>query len=603
MEQREQMNIVITGHVDHGKSTVIGRLLADTGSLPDGKLEKVRRDCERNSKPFEYAFLLDALKDEQSQGITIDAARVFFKSVKRDYIIMDAPGHIEFLKNMVTGAARAEAAFLVIDAEEGVQENSRRHGYILSMLGIRQLCVVVNKMDLVDYSKKVYNQVIRKYSKFLKNIDIEGVTFIPVSGREGDNISTLSEKMSWWQGDTVLSLLDKFRKQDTRENLPFRLPVQDVYKFTQQGDSRRIIAGTVETGRLNKDDELIFYPSGKKSLVHRLESFIGEAPDSAAPGEAVGFTMTEQIYAKRGNLVARAGEPQPSVGRVLRVNLFWLGRKPLEMGKEYILKVGTDRVKVQLFDTIRVIDASSLSTDSMKKRVERHDVADCVLTTQRAIAFDQVDVLPQTSRFVIVDDFEIAGGGIIRELIRDNLAEERERIQSMNQHWETGNVSMHERKKRFGHKAHLVLISGEDGSFKHDVAKALERRLFDKKYQVLYLGFHREEGSAVDFGDSRRKKKLTAHQREELLQQMSEAARVSLQAGIIFILTASELTQDEQEKIRMAVAPEKQSSYWLGEQISTDIIPDFHVKDTTEAASLAERMEEELKKRKIIGTT
>jgi len=603
MKQRQQMNIVITGHVDHGKSTVIGRLLADTHSLPDGKLDKVRRDCERNSKPFEYAFLLDALKDEQSQGITIDAARVFFKSSKRDYIIMDAPGHIEFLKNMVTGASRAEAAFLVIDAEEGVQENSRRHGYILSMLGIRQLCVVVNKMDLVDYSKKIYNQVVRKYSKFLKNIDIDGVTFIPVSGREGDNIVSLSEKMPWWQGDTVLSLLDKFRKQDTRENLPFRLPVQDVYKFTRQGDSRRIIAGTIETGRLNHDDELIFYPSGKKSKVQRIESFIGDAPESAVPGEAVGFTMTEQIYAKRGNLIARVGETQPSVGRVLRVNLFWLGRKPLQAGKEYILKVGTDRVKVQLFDTIRVIDASSLSTDSMKKKVERHDVADCVLTTQREVAFDQVDVLPQTSRFVIVDDYEIAGGGIIREVIRDNLAEERERIQSMNQHWETGSVSVSERRKRFGHKAHMIVISGEEGAVKHDLAKTLERRLFDRHIHVLYLGFHREETPSGDFGDSRRKKKLTTHQREELLQKMSEAARVSLQGGMIFILTASELTHEELEKLRISVAPDKVSSYWLGEAISTDIKPDFHVKDLSGIPSLVERMEEELKKRKIIGTT
>ena len=159
-KQRQQMNIVFTGHVDHGKSTVVGRLLADTGSLPEGKLEQIRRDCERNSKPFEYAFLLDALKDEQSQGITIDAARVFFQSDKRDYIIIDAPGHIEFLKNMITGAARAEAAFLVIDADEGIQENSRRHGYLLAMLGIRQVCVIVNKMDLVDYSQTVYNRIV-----------------------------------------------------------------------------------------------------------------------------------------------------------------------------------------------------------------------------------------------------------------------------------------------------------------------------------------------------------------------------------------------------------------------------------------------------------
>src|SRR6187397_557377 len=177
----ERMHIVVTGHVDHGKSTVIGRLLADTGSLPQGKLEAVRATCERNAKPFEYAFLLDALKDEQVQGITIDSARVFFKTARRNYIILDAPGHIEFLKNMITGASRAEAALLVIDAHEGIQENSRRHGYMMSLLGIRQLAVVVNKMDLVDWDPGVFQGIVKDYGAFLKQVGIEPACFIPVS--------------------------------------------------------------------------------------------------------------------------------------------------------------------------------------------------------------------------------------------------------------------------------------------------------------------------------------------------------------------------------------------------------------------------------------
>ena len=188
----QRMNIVIVGHVDHGKSTVIGRLLADTHSLPEGKLEQVRAQCELNSKPFEYAFLLDALKDEQAQGITIDAARVFFKSDLRHYLILDAPGHIEFLKNMITGAARAEAALLVIDAAEGVQENSRRHGYMVSLLGIRQLAVVVNKMDLVGWDRGVYDRIVREYGAFLDQVGIRPACFIPVSARGGDNIADRS---------------------------------------------------------------------------------------------------------------------------------------------------------------------------------------------------------------------------------------------------------------------------------------------------------------------------------------------------------------------------------------------------------------------------
>jgi bifunctional enzyme CysN/CysC len=209
----ENMNIVIAGHVDHGKSTVIGRLLADTGSLPEGKLEQVRETCRRNSRPFEYAFLLDALKDEQSQGITIDSARVFFKTQKRHYIIIDAPGHIEFLKNMVTGASHAEAALLVIDAAEGVQENSRRHGYMISMLGIRQIVVLVNKMDLVDYKQEVFDSIVAEYTEFLDGIDVKAKAFIPVSGTAGDTIAALTDKMPWYSGQTVLESLDNFKKR------------------------------------------------------------------------------------------------------------------------------------------------------------------------------------------------------------------------------------------------------------------------------------------------------------------------------------------------------------------------------------------------------
>ena len=195
---RDNLRLVVTGHVDHGKSTVIGRLLADTGSLPEGKLEQLKKYCERNAKPFEYAFLLDALKDERAQGITIDSARVFFRTARRHYIIIDAPGHIDFLKNMVTGASRADAALVVIDAKEGIQENSRRHGYLLSMLGIRQIVVLVNKMDLVGYDASVFDAVVRDYSQFLEQVGIRPRHFLPVAAHPGDNIARPSEQMPWY---------------------------------------------------------------------------------------------------------------------------------------------------------------------------------------------------------------------------------------------------------------------------------------------------------------------------------------------------------------------------------------------------------------------
>ena len=287
---KEQMNIVFVGHVDHGKSTVIGRLLADTNSLPEGKLEQVRKNCEKNAKPFEYAFLLDALKDEQSQGITIDVARCFFKSERRDYIVIDAPGHIEFLKNMVTGAARAETAFIVIDAKEGVRENSKRHGYLLSMLGVKQFSVIVNKMDLINFDENIFQQVKTEYTDFLSELNLEPVSYIPVSAMNGDNITGPSKNLLWYKGHSVLEQLDSFKGEEVDEKYSFRFPVQDIYKFTGSDDDRRIIAGTVQSGSVKIGEEVVFLPSGKKSSIKSIEAFNTDVQTEASAGQAVGFT-------------------------------------------------------------------------------------------------------------------------------------------------------------------------------------------------------------------------------------------------------------------------------------------------------------------------
>ncbi len=223
------MNIVVAGHVDHGKSTLVGRMLADTGSLTEGKLEQVKRTCGINSKPFEYAFLLDALVDEQAQGITIDTARIFFKTAKREYIIIDAPGHIEFLKNMISGAARAEAAILIIDAKEGIAENSKRHAYMLSLLGIKQIAVVVNKMDLVDFDERIFLSIRREYISFLNEIGIVPLAFIPVSAMNGINITGRSSSIPWYEGDTVTDIIDSFIKEKDEEQNHYRMFAQGIY--------------------------------------------------------------------------------------------------------------------------------------------------------------------------------------------------------------------------------------------------------------------------------------------------------------------------------------------------------------------------------------
>lgn len=423
---RARMDIVIVGHVDHGKSTVIGRLLADTGSLPEGKLESIREYCARNARPFEYAFLLDALKDEQAQGITIDTARTFFKSDKRDYVIIDAPGHIEFLKNMVTGAARAEAAVLVIDAKEGIQENSKRHGYLLSMLGIKQIVVAVNKMDLVDYSREAFENIRDEYVAFLARIGATPRFFVPIAAFPGDGMVEPSDKMPWYKGPDLLSAVDAFEKAPAKDDQPFRLPVQDVYKFTAGGDDRRITAGRVESGTLRVGDKVIFYPSRKSSTVKSIEAFNAPTRDAVDAGWSTGVTLTSQLYVGRGELMVRADETPPQVSDRIRANVFWMGRAPLRMDKDYLLKLGSAKVTARLERINYKIDASESGGEATTDLVERHDVADVVLSLRKPIAFDPTSLLEATGRFVIVDDYEIAGGGIIREGLADEARQAAE---------------------------------------------------------------------------------------------------------------------------------------------------------------------------------
>jgi len=578
------MNIVIGGHVDHGKSTVIGRLLADTGSLPEGKLEQVRALCERTSKPFEYAFLLDALKDERAQGITIDSARVFFKTASRDYIIIDAPGHIEFLKNMVTGAARAEAALLVIDAREGVQENSRRHGYMMALLGIRQLVVLVNKMDLVGFDRAAFEAIREEYREFLGQLDVRPADFIPVSGRNGDNIAAPSVSMAWHSGPTVLAALDRFVAERPNADKPFRMAVQDVYKFTNRNDDRRIVAGTVASGVARVGDEVVLYPSGKRSVIQTLEVFNGPRPSEISAGEAAGFTLREQIYVSRGDVASLTSEPQPQVSSRFRASLFWLGRTPLVTRKEYILKIGAARVSMRVEEIDRVIDGSDLSVANGRSRIDRHEVADCVIRSGRAIAFDTAEHAPDTSRFVIVDEYEICGGGIIRESLPDRQAAVREKVLLRNYKWEPSFIAQERRAARLAQRATLLLITGPAETDRKALARALEARLFDDGRNVYFLGIGNVlYGVDADIARDR-------DNRDEHMRRLGEVANLMLDAGMILIVTAIALTRDDFDLIRTSVDPDRIESIWLGEAGGTDFPADLYVPAIEEEATAVDRV-------------
>jgi len=593
-QAREDMHIVIVGHVDHGKSTIIGRLLADTGSLPEGKLELVREFCRKNSRPFEYAFLLDALKDEQSQGITIDSARCFFKTAARNYIIIDAPGHIEFLKNMVTGAARAEAALLVIDATEGVQENSRRHGYMLSMLGIKQVAVLINKMDLVDYNEAVFKEVSAEYRTFLQKIGLEPSCFIPVSGAQGDNIATLSEKMPWYEDSTCLETLDDFKAETPAEDKPFRMPVQGVYKFTRDGDNRRIIAGTVEAGRLQIGDEVIFYPSGKVSRIKSIEGFNEAKKESVSTGYATGFTLSDQVFVSRGELATVAGEPKPGVTSRFRANVFWLGRQPLIKGKEYLLKLGTAKIGAYLEEVVKVVDASTLQVTG-KDHLDKHDVAECIIRLERDIAFDPPDVLVQTSRFVIVDNHEISGGGIAEEALEDPHKADREKVHLRNIKWEKGYLEEEERAERYNQKPVLFLITGKKEINRKQVAKSLEKKLFEEGKLVYFYSM----GNLL-YGIDADIKASVKNDKQEHFRRLAEVANIMLDAGLILIVSVIELTKDDVRRLSMGVSHQKIVTVWLGEEINTDVAINLHIPETFSQEKTVAKIKEYMQKKGVI---
>ena len=468
MTDKQHMNIVVAGHVDHGKSTVIGRLLADTHSLPDGKIEQIREMCRRNSKPFEYAFLLDALKDERSQGITIDTARCFFETEKRKYIIIDAPGHIEFLKNMITGASRAQAALLVIDAAEGICENSRRHGYMLEMLGITQIAVLVNKIDLIGYDRARYDWICRDFTEFLAKIGIKPAAYIPVSAMDGDNIAAHSTHTPWYDGPTVLEMLDRFVGGTHNDALPLRIPVQGVYKFTEGGDDRRIVAGMCESGTLRPGDHLIFYPSGKTTDVARIEEWYMDPtahpePTEVTYGKSCGFTTTTQIYVRRGEIACKVGEEAPRVGKTFRASVFWLGSDPLVMGKEYGIKSCTAKTSCKVTAIHSVLDASNLEKDHTPTSAGKHAIADCTFTCEHEIAFDVDPALPATGRFVLIDGYEISGGGIIKESLGGDGKKRNDNP-----------LTPGERRRYLGQVP--LLVHCDDAAY----AKILERALFEE---------------------------------------------------------------------------------------------------------------------------
>ena len=518
-----QMRVVIVGHVDHGKSTLVGRLFHDTGQLPEGKLEAIEEMCRRRGMPFEWAFLMDSLKAERDQGITIDTSQIWFRHDAREYVLIDAPGHREFIRNMVTGASNADAALLMIDADQGVRRQSRHHMYLLQLLGVREVAVAVNKMDLVDYDEARFRAIEAEYRAYLEGIGITPREIIPISAREGDNVAAASDKMPWNTGPSILETLRLFRYPTSADEQPLRMPLQDIYKF----DERRILVGRIESGTLEVGDELLFSPSNRTARVETIEGWnTNGSVTRAAAGESIGITLDEQIFVERGEIVSHEADA-PVESDVFHARLFWLADKPLEIGASCELKIGASRVDATVEKIERVIDIDALS-DHDATSVARDEIADVIIRTSRLIAFDDHDTLPRTGRVVFVDRHLTLGGGV---LSLGNYPNQRQlvTVRGTNLTEVDHRVEPERRIARNRHRPGVLWFTGLSGAGKSTLAMALEQRLFDKGYQVYVLdGDNVRTGLNANLG-------FSPEDRAENIRRVGEVAALLADAGMIVI--------------------------------------------------------------------
>jgi bifunctional enzyme CysN/CysC len=521
MQEQQPLKIVFVGHVDHGKSTLIGRILHDTDSLPEGKIEMVKKACAAEGMEFEFAFVLDALLEEQKQNVTIDTTEIRFKTKRRKCIIIDAPGHKEFLKNMITGASRADAAVLVIAANEGVREQSRRHAYLLSLLGVKQLIVVVNKMDLADFSEKRFEEIEIEYRKFLKELGLEARVFVPASAKNGDNVASASKKMKWHRGPTVLEALDLLEPQSADVDLPLRFCVQDVYRF----DERRIIAGRVETGKLRVGDELVFSPANKTSKVQSIEEWGENGESEAVAGDSIGITLAEQIFVERGYIASHQTDTPIEANRV-HADVFWIVREPMRTGHLYDLRLATQEVKCEIVSIDEVMDSATLeATKDKREQLERNEVGRLTLQTRSPLVIDNHDRIPKLGRFVIADDGQICGGGTIF----GGVYTDRTVAKSKNIFWVEGKITAEARAARTGHRGAVVWFTGLSGAGKSTIAQALERELFARGMQTYVLdGDNIRHGLNSNLG-------FSPEDRVENIRRVSEVAKLMADSGVVAI--------------------------------------------------------------------
>ncbi|MBR0701971.1 adenylyl-sulfate kinase [Bradyrhizobium diazoefficiens] len=528
--------IAIVGHVDHGKSTLIGRLLQDTGALPDGKVEALKESSRRRGMPFEWSFVMDALKAERDQGVTIDTARIRFRSEQRDYVIIDAPGHAEFLKNMLTGAAAAEAAVLVVDVMEGMSEQTRRHAFLLKLLGISEIIVVINKMDRCAHDRARFDAVAADVRRYFAGLGLKPAVVIPVSARDGDMLVGRTKPLGWYGGPTLVEALDAVAGAGSVANRPLRFPVQDVYKF----DDRRLVVGRIEAGRLRVGDRLRFSPGDSRARIASIEGWNTPPIVTAAAGQSIGLTLDDEIFVERGQ-VASAEHDAPSLGRRFKLRVFYFDQRPLTLDVELILQIGRAERVVAIESIESVIDVNSLEARAAES-LRRNDSADLVVVCRSPIAVDEGGLGGSLARGILRRGYDVVAAVVVEDVLdRRQQAVARTHVTAVRSAVDTA-----ERRAAWGHTGGVVWLTGLSGAGKSTLARAVEKELFHREWRAVLLDADTlRQTLSADLGFSEAERAENVRRIGAVAQLLAESGQLAVVACIAPRVVYRERLRDE----------------------------------------------------------
>lgn len=540
------LRFTTAGSVDDGKSTLIGRLFYDTQAIFEEKMSEIKRNTHRDDDDLELALLTDGLRAEREQGITIDVAYRYFATPRRKFIIADTPGHEQYTRNMVTGASTAELAVVLLDARKGVLEQSHRHGFIASLLQIPHMIVAVNKMDLVGYDEDRFREIVNEFRDFADKLDINDITFIPVSALKGDNVVTQSENMPWYQGSTLLHRLETVKTQTDRNQVDFRFPVQNVIRPHQDF---RGFAGQVASGSVRPGEEVVVLPSKISTEVESVVTLDGEQ-EKAGPGESVVISLTDEIDVSRGSMIVRSRN-RPEVTRRVDADLCWMDEDKLRQDRPYIVQHTTRETQGYVSNLVYRINVNTLHREEANT-LTLNEIGRVEIETADPLFIDSYRVNRHTGRFILIDPDTNAtvAAGMIRGVGQDVAAfgEEpqtsKEQQTSPNVTWEGLAIPREKREERNGHKAAVMWFTGLSGAGKSTVAKALEERLFDRDAQTMHLdGDNVRHGLSGDLG-------FSAHDREENVRRVGEVSRLFFEQGTLTLCTFVSPYRDDRDRVR-----------------------------------------------------